>query len=304
MENTSKTLENLEESTKLKNVEQFETFDIAGFLKDKKLAVEKVLVDSHVKLEVRIVEDNTFYSESTDSNVNKDKIITVLLDDSIVNDINIVNIIGNEVKLKNVYNDHILVYEINCLQITTKDIEIATHKIEGFKQRDSFTKVDYRLMKMNHFKVFNAHKFLNSYEMKLLTVYPQNPTTARALILIENDLTNNTQPSNIGKTFSIKIELSNVRDIPLDFIMGNTSISSNNIKGKLTGMTVKNNQVLLTADMLQISKDMENIYIGKDVNNNVSKDVNNNVSKDVNNNVSKDVNNKSNLLFKNNRFNH
>ncbi|MFW3634579.1 hypothetical protein [Staphylococcus caprae] len=332
MANSLNSLENLEESTKLYDVEEFETFDIEGFLKDKRLAVEKVLVDSHVKLEVRIFKDNTFYSESSDSNVNKDKIITVILDDSIVNKVNIVNIIGNEVELKNVKYDDILIYGINCLQITTKDIDIKEHKFEGFRQRESFTKVDHRLMKMNHFKVFNAHKFLSSYEMKLLTVYPQNPTTARALVLITDDLSDSNNQSNVGKTFSIKINLSSVRDIPLDFLIGNTPISIDNVKGNLTGMTVKNNQVLLTADMLHISKDEKNIYVGinvnkdvnnnvnkdvnnnvnkdvnnnvnKDVNNNVNKDVNNNVNKDVNNNVNKDVNNKSNLLFKNNRFNH
>ncbi|WP_267239591.1 hypothetical protein, partial [Staphylococcus aureus] len=320
MTNILNSLENLEESTKLCDVEEFETFDIEGFLKDKRLAVEKVLVDSHVKLEVRIFKDNTFYSESSDSNVNKDKIITVILNDAIVNKVNIVNIIGNEVELKNVKYDDILIYGINCLQITTKDIDIKEHKFEGFRQRESFTKVDHRLMKMNHFKVFNAHKFLSSYEMKLLTVYPQNPTTARALILITDDLSDSNNQSNVGKTFSIKINLSSVRDIPLDFLIGNTPISIDNVKGNLSGMTVKNNQVLLTADMLQISKDGKNIYVGsnvnnnvnkdvnnnvnKDVNNNVNKDVNNNVNKDVNNNVNKDVNNKSNLLFKNNRFNH
>lgn len=274
------TLQNLEDSTKMNNVELFESFDIESFLSGKTLAVEKVVVDSHIKLELKIVKDQTLYNDESDLDVNKDKIITAILHKDIASSVNIVDIIGNEVDIKNINPDDARVYGINCLQITVKDIDIKNHKIEGFKQRKSFTKADYKLMKMNLFKTFNSNKFINSYRLKLLTIYPQNPTTARAIILITDDLTNvDNSLSNIGKTFSLKVELSNVRDIPLEFIIGNKDIDRDNILGSLSGMTVKNNQVLLTADRIQISDNGKNIVIGKDV----SSHINNTVSTNVNN---------------------
>lgn len=274
------TLQNLEDSTKMNNVELFESFDIESFLSGKTLAVEKVVVDSHIKLELKIVKDQTLYNDESDLDVNKDKIITAILHKDIASSVNIVDIIGNEVDIKNINPDDARVYGINCLQITVKDIDIKNHKIEGFKQRKSFTKADYKLMKMNLFKTFNSNKFINSYRLKLLTIYPQNPTTARAIILITDDLTNvDNSLSNVGKTFSLKVELSNVRDIPLEFIIGNKDIDRDNILGSLSGMTVKNNQVLLTADRIQISDNGKNIVIGKDV----SSHINNTVSTNVNN---------------------
>ncbi|HGO3175290.1 TPA: hypothetical protein ACK0X5_002670 [Staphylococcus aureus] len=277
-------LQNLEDSIKINNVELFESFDIESFLNGKILAVEKVVVDSHIKLELRIVKDRTLYNDETEEDANKNKIITAILHKDIANSVNIVDIIGNEVYINNINPDDALVYGINCLQVTVKDIEIRNHKIEGFKQRTSFTKADYRLMKMNLFKTFNSNKFISSYRLKLLTVYPQNPTTARALILITEDLTNvDSSLSNVGKTFSLKVELSNVRDIPLEFVIGNKDIDRNNILGNLSGMTVKNNQVLLTADKIQINDNGNNIIIGKGVSKDASNHINSNVSNNENN---------------------
>ncbi|MDG6617006.1 hypothetical protein QCE34_14035 [Staphylococcus aureus] len=277
-------LQNLEDSMKINNVELFESFDIESFLNGKILAVEKVVVDSHIKLELRIVKDRTLYNDETEEDANKNKIITVILHKDIANSVNIVDIIGNEVYINNINPDDALVYGINCLQVTVKDIEIRNHKIEGFEQRTSFTKADYRLMKMNLFKTFNSNKFISSYRLKLLTVYPQNPTTARALILITEDLTNiDSSLSNVGKTFSLKVELSNVRDIPLEFVIGNKDIDRNNILGNLSGMTVKNNQVLLTADKIQINDNGNNIIIGKGVSKDASNHINSKVSNNENN---------------------
>ncbi|HHP7503898.1 TPA: hypothetical protein ACSGGW_002769, partial [Staphylococcus aureus] len=256
-------LSTLEESTYFNNVELFESFDINAFLKGKRLAVEKIFIDSHIKLELKIIEDRTIYNDNYDNNVNQDKVITAILHQDIVNKLNIVDIIGNEVVINNVNCDDVIIYGINCLQLTVKDISIKKNKVEGFKQRNNITKVDYRLMKMNHFKTFNTQKFLYSYEMKLLTVYPQNPTTARAIILVTNDLTNG-DSTNVGKTFSIKVNLKNVREIPLEFLIGNKVITINDILGNLSGVTVKNNQVLLTADGIQITVNEEKLIVGTD----------------------------------------
>lgn len=256
-------LSTLEESTYFNNVELFESFDINAFLKGKRLAVEKIFIDSHIKLELKIIEDRTIYNDNYDNNVNQDKVITAILHQDIVNKLNIVDIIGNEVVINNVNSDDVIIYGINCLQLTVKDISIKKNKVEGFKQRNNITKVDYRLMKMNHFKTFNTQKFLYSYEMKLLTVYPQNPTTARAIILVTNDLTNG-DSTNVGKTFSIKVNLKNVREIPLEFLIGNKVITFNDILGNLSGVTVKNNQVLLTADGIQITVNEEKLIVGTD----------------------------------------
>ncbi|PCE48339.1 hypothetical protein [Staphylococcus pseudintermedius] len=277
MSNIPNNLTTLENSINLNNVELFESFDIQSFLNGKRLAVEKIFVDSHIKLELRIIEDNTIYSETDEIDevdANKDKVITTILHEDIANKINIVDIIGNEVIINNIHSDDVLVYGINCLQLTVKDIVIKDYKIEGFKQRNNITKVDYRLMKMNRFKTFNTQKFLSSYDMRLLTVYPQNPTTARAIILITNDLTNS-KLSNVGKTFSIKVNLAAVRDIPLEFLIGNKTITFNDISGNLTGMTVKNNQVLLTADNLQITVNGQKVILGIDTNNKISNNFHN-----------------------------
>ncbi|MFB3208898.1 hypothetical protein PF233_13355 [Staphylococcus pseudintermedius] len=277
MSNIPNNLTTLENSINLNNVELFESFDIKSFLNGKRLAVEKIFVDSHIKLELRIIEDNTIYSETDEIDevdANKDKVITTILHEDIANKINIVDIIGNEVIINNINSDDVLVYGINCLQLTVKDIVIKDYKIEGFKQRNNITKVDYRLMKMNRFKTFNTQKFLSSYDMRLLTVYPQNPTTARAIILITNDLTNS-ELSNVGKTFSIKVNLAAVRDIPLEFLIGNKTITFNDISGNLTGMTVKNNQVLLTADNIQITVNGQKVILGIDTNNKISNNFHN-----------------------------
>lgn len=277
MSNIPNNLTTLENSINLNNVELFESFDIKSFLNGKRLAVEKIFVDSHIKLELRIIEDNTIYSETDEIDevdANKDKVITTILHEDIANKINIVDIIGNEVIINNINPDDVLVYGINCLQLTVKDIVIKDYKIEGFKQRNNITKVDYRLMKMNRFKTFNTQKFLSSYDMRLLTVYPQNPTTARAIILITNDLINS-EFSNVGKTFSIKVNLAAVRDIPLEFLIGNKTITFNDISGNLTGMTVKNNQVLLTADNLQITVNGQKVILGIDTNNKISNNYHN-----------------------------
>ncbi|KIR10386.1 hypothetical protein TP70_02040 [Staphylococcus microti] len=278
---------NLEASIKLNNVELFETFDINAFLKDKRLVVEKVLVDSHIKLELRIIEDHTKYNENTDIDVNKNKVITAILHDDIVNKVNILDIIGNEVSLNHINSEDVLVYGINCLQVTVRDIDVKNQKVDNFKPKDKFTKAEYRLMKMNYFKIFDAQKFLSSYNMKLLTVYPQNPITARAIILITDDFTN-CALSNIGKTFDLKVPLTNVREIPLEFVRGNKDITIDNILGSLSGMTVKNNQVLLTADTLQLTENGQKIVVGKEtsskVNDKQHDNSNNITSNSLNNN--------------------
>ncbi|MZP64387.1 hypothetical protein GT368_14410, partial [Staphylococcus pseudintermedius] len=144
MSNIPNNLTTLENSINLNNVELFESFDIKSFLNGKRLAVEKIFVDSHIKLELRIIEDNTIYSETDEIDevdANKDKVITTILHEDIANKINIVDIIGNEVIINNINPDDVLVYGINCLQLTVKDIVIKDYKIEGFKQRNNITKV-------------------------------------------------------------------------------------------------------------------------------------------------------------------
>lgn len=283
--------QDLESSSKLNDIEKFETFDINSFLEHKRLAVEKVIVDSHIKLEARIVEDNTRYKDEDNANVNVDKVITFIIHENIANQINIVNIIGREIEVKELSNDDAFLYGINSLKVMVKNIDIKEDKIEGFKQRSKFTKADYRLVKMNQFKTFDYNKFLSSYDMDILTIYPQSPTTARVIIIITDDYNEDENISNVGKTFSIKIEMPKVRDIPLALLIDNKRFTIDNLYGHITGMIVKNNQVLLTADALIVESDNQTFTVGDTDPTSVNKDVSNNANIDTNNNISNYMNN-------------
>lgn len=288
----------LESSSNLNDIDKFEAFDINSFLDNKRLAVEKVIVDSHIKLEARIVEDNTHYKDEDNTNNNVGKIITFVIHEAIASKINIVNIIGREIEVKDLSKDDAHVYGINSLRVMVKNIEIKEDKVEGFKQRAKLTKVDYRLVKMNQFKTFDYNKFLTSYDMKILTIYPQSTTTARVIVIITDDLNEDESSSNKGKTFSIKIELPKVRDIPLELLFGNKPFTIDNLHGHLSGVIVKNNQVLLNAEKLSIEVDNQTFTVGgivhEDVNKKANKDVNNNISKDSNNNSNSFTNSSTN----------
>lgn len=290
----------LESSSNLNDIDKFEAFDINSFLDNKRLAVEKVIVDSHIKLEARIVEDNTHYKDEDNTNNNVGKIITFVIHEAIASKINIVNIIGREIEVKDLSNDDAHVYGINSLRVMVKNIEIKEDKIEGFKQRAKLTKVDYRLVKMNQFKTFDYNKFLTSYDMKILTIYPQSTTTARVIVIITDDLNEDESSSNKGKTFSIKIELPKVRDIPLELLFGNKPFTIDNLHGHLSGVIVKNNQVLLNAEKLSIEVDNQTFTVGGVVHEDVNKNVNNYVNKSSNNNTNSFANNNDNTDTSNN----
>ncbi|MGO1989365.1 hypothetical protein [Mammaliicoccus vitulinus] len=291
MTTVNRNYQDLESSSKLNDIEKFETFDINSFLEHKRLAVEKVIVDSHIKLEARIVEDNTRYKDEDNANVNVDKVITFIIHENIADQINIVNIIGREIEVKELSNDDAFLYGINSLKVMVKNINIKEDKIEGFKQRSKFTKADYRLVKMNQFKTFDYNKFLSSYDMDILTIYPQSPTTARVIIIITDDYNEDENTSNVGKTFSIKIEMPKVRDIPLALLTDNKRFTIENLYGHITGMIVKNNQVLLTADALIVESDNQTFTVGDTDPTNVNKDVSNNANVDTNTNISNYMNN-------------
>lgn len=286
----------LESSSNLNDIDKFEAFDINSFLDNKRLAVEKVIVDSHIKLEARIVEDNTHYKDEDNTNNNVGKIITFVIHEAIASKINIVNIIGREIEVKDLSKDDAHVYGINSLRVMVKNIEIKEDKVEGFKQRAKLTKVDYRLVKMNQFKTFDYNKFLTSYDMKILTIYPQSTTTARVIVIITDDLNEDESSSNKGKTFSIKIELPKVRDIPLELLFGNKPFTIDNLHGHLSGVIVKNNQVLLNAEKLSIDVDNQTFTVGGVVHEDVNKEVN----KDISNNTNINTNNSTNTETSNN----
>lgn len=290
----------LESSSNLNDIDKFEAFDINSFLDNKRLAVEKVIVDSHIKLEARIVEDNTHYKDEDNTNNNVGKIITFVIHEAIASKINIVNIIGREIEVKDLSNDDAHVYGINSLRVMVKNIEIKEDKIEGFKQRAKLTKVDYRLVKMNQFKTFDYNKFLTSYDMKILTIYPQSTTTARVIVIITDDLNEDESSSNKGKTFSIKIELPKVRDIPLELLFGNKPFTIDNLHGHLSGVIVKNNQVLLNAEKLSIDVDNQTFTVGGVVHEDVNKSVNKDVNKSLNNNSNIFTNSDNNTSTSNN----
>lgn len=290
----------LESSSNLNDIDKFEAFDINSFLDNKRLAVEKVIVDSHIKLEARIVEDNTHYKDEDNTNNNVGKIITFVIHEAIASKINIVNIIGREIEVKDLSNDDAHVYGINSLRVMVKNIEIKEDKIEGFKQRAKLTKVDYRLVKMNQFKTFDYNKFLTSYDMKILTIYPQSTTTARVIVIITDDLNEDESSSNKGKTFSIKIELPKVRDIPLELLFGNKPFTIDNLHGHLSGVIVKNNQVLLNAEKLSIEVDNQTFTVGGVVHEDVNKSVNKDVNKSLNNNSNIFTNSDNNTSTSNN----
>lgn len=288
----------LESSSNLNDIDKFEAFDINSFLDNKRLAVEKVIVDSHIKLEARIVEDNTHYKDEDNTNSNVGKIITFVIHEAIASKINIVNIIGREIEVKDLSNDDAHVYGINSLRVMVKNIEIKEDKVEGFKQRAKLTKVDYRLVKMNQFKTFDYNKFLTSYDMKILTIYPQSTTTARVIVIITDDLNEDESSSNKGKTFSIKIELPKVRDIPLELLFGNKPFTIDNLHGHLSGVIVKNNQVLLNAEKLSIDVDNQTFTVGgvvhEDVNKDINKNTNNITNTDTSNTSSNNINSNTN----------
>ncbi|EZV57640.1 hypothetical protein V074_02595 [Staphylococcus aureus 2010-60-1240-1] len=318
----------LESSSKLIDINRFETIDINSFISGKSLVIEKVEVDEHIKFDVRITSDNTLYKEEKDKEANLNKVLTLQVDDSVANDINIVNIIGCEIILKNLSNEDATIYGNNALKVKIKDFTISPEKIEGFKQKNNLTVADHRLSKINQYKTFDAYKFLKLHQMKILTIYAQSPTTARIIAIITDDKKRELE-SNKGKTFSIKIEMPKVRDIPLELLIGNKPFSLENVKGTITGMIVKNNQVLLSADAFEY-KDGNEIYsigslnesnpINKDANKNLSnssskdintisnnsssKELNRNTNNDVNNNVSNYSNNDVNKITNNNINNH
>src|SRR5699024_8381363 len=235
METLNLNNENLESSFALNNISSFESFVISKFLEDKILAVEKVQVDTHIKLEIRIVEDNTVYADNDKNLSNTNKIITFIIDDSIAEYINIVNIIGKQVVVGNLSNAEPYIYGVNSLKVVVDDIDILDNKIPDFNQRTKLNKTDYKivknknnkiieikqiiklnktdykLIKTNGFKSFDHNKFLSTYKMNILTIYPQSPKVARAIIII-TDTHDDTDESrtNIGKTFSIKLEMDEV----------------------------------------------------------------------------------------------
>ncbi|MBZ5280600.1 hypothetical protein [Staphylococcus aureus] len=306
----------LESSSKLIDINRFETIDINSFISGKSLVIEKVEVDEHIKFDVRITSDNTLYKEEKDKEANLNKVLTLQVDDSVANDINIVNIIGCEIILKNLSNEDATIYGNNALKVKIKDFTISPEKIEGFKQKNNLTVADHRLSKINQYKTFDAYKFLKLHQMKILTIYAQSPTTARIIAIITDDKKRELE-SNKGKTFSIKIEMPKVRDIPLELLIGNKPFSLENVKGTITGMIVKNNQVLLSADAFEYKDGNENYSIGslnesnpinKDANKNLSnsssKELNRTTNNDVNNIVSNHSNNDVNKITNNNINNH
>src|SRR5699024_11163961 len=263
METLNLNNENLESSFALNNISRFESFDISKFLEDKILAVEKVQVDTHIKLEIRIVEDNTVYADNDKNLSNTNKIITFIIDDSIAEYINIVNIIGKQVVVGNLSNAEPYIYGVNSLKLVVDDIDILDNKIPDFNQRTKLNKTDYKLVKTNGFKSFDHNKFLSTYKMNILTIYPQSPKVARAIIII-TDTHDDTDESrtNIGKTFSIKLEMDEVRDIPLDLLIGNKPFDQSNLVGHISGTVVKNNHVLLMSDALKLHVDDKIITVG------------------------------------------
>lgn len=256
--------EYLEKSLALNHIENFERFDAKRFLEDKILAVEKVLVDQHIKLEIRIVEDNTVYEDNDKQLSNKDKLITFVIDDSIAEYINIVNIIGKQVTVGNLENAKATIYGVNALNVVIDDIDILDTVIPNFNPRAKLNKTDYRLVKTNSFKSFDIEKFLTTYEMQLLTLYPQAPKVARAIILLTDvHQDSETYRHNIGKTISLKVELEDVRAIPLELVTGRLPFGRANIIGDFTATVVKNNHVLVMADQLQFHADDHTLTVGR-----------------------------------------
>lgn len=264
----------LDETLSLNNIEKFQDFDTELFLKDKILAIEKVIVDTHIKILVRIIEDNTIYEYNPKSLNNTDKIITLIIDENIAEYINIVNVIGKKVEVKEISNNSSNITDINSLSVKVNDIDIKDESIENFRQKNKINKNDYKLVKTTQFKKFNYNNFLNHYKMNILTIYPQSPKVARIIILItDSHYQESESESNIGKTFSIKIEMDKKRNIPLHLLIGNKEFKKENLIGKVSGTIVKNNQVLLFAETLKINHD-NNTYI---INNNkvdINKDIN------------------------------
>ncbi|MBO0377110.1 hypothetical protein [Staphylococcus warneri] len=305
MAQANKDFPNLESSSKLKGVGRFETFDINSFMKGKTFAIERVLVDEHINLDVRIMEDNTDYKDSTDKGVNKDKIIKLVIHESIADQVNIVNIIGRGIEFDDVENEDAFIYGVNSLQVTVKNLIIKPDVVEGFEQRNNVTKVDRRLSKISEFKTFDYDKFLNAHEVEILTIYPQTPNTARLIGIITKDKqAEDESKSNVGKTFSVKIEMPKVRDIPVELLIGNKPFTRDNLKGQLYGMVIKNNQVLLIADAFELEVNGQKHIIGtldgskqsnNDGNNNVSSNGNTDSNNNSNNVVSNDVSNNGNI---------
>ncbi|MHD0398770.1 hypothetical protein ACY2DA_13185 [Staphylococcus simulans] len=251
---------NLEDSSKLNGVDNFEVFDSYSFFKDKLLVIEKVIVDSHIKLQVRIVEDNTNY-DNDDKNVNAGKVVSLLVSDKLTNRLNIVGIVGNKVTLPDNKFSKAKIGNDNSLEVEIDDINI-NEKPQGFEQSQNITKAEYKLTKLSQFKSFDVKRFLNSYEMEILTVYPQLPTIARCVVVITADNTNDHEISNVGKVFSIKVELEKNRDIPLELIAGRHQLKERNLQGEISGVIVKHNQVLLNADNLNIDVNGTNYSLG------------------------------------------
>lgn len=255
----------LENTFSLNNIDRFQDFDTELFIKDKTLAIEKVIVDTHIKLLVRIIKDNTIYKDNPKNLNNTDKIITLIIDENIADYINIVNVIGKKVEVKEITNNSSYIYDINSLSVKVSDIDIKDESIEDFKQKTKINKNDYRLVKTTQFKKFNYNKFLNHYKMNILTVYPQSPKIARLIILItDSNYEESDSESNIGKTFSVRIDMNKKRNIPVHLLIGNKEFTKENLKGDVNGTIVKNNQLLMVANTLEINHN-NNVYtIGND----------------------------------------
>lgn len=291
----NKNYSDLESSSKLRGLCRFETFDINSFICDKHLVIEKVEVDEHINFEVRIYSDETVYNDDKDYGANKDKIITLQVDSSMSNDVNIVNIIGHTIVLKDLHNSDAVIYGNNALKVNIKRFAISPDKLSEYIPTNNLTVADYKLSKLNQYKAFDSEKFLSEHQMKILTIYAQSPTTARIIAIITDDGIEDETETNVGKTFSIRIEMNKVRDIPLELLIGNKSFHKENLKGNINGIIVKKNQVLLDADAFKIVENEKEYTIGnKDTLNNTNSYINNNMNKDMNKDVSSITNSSTN----------
>ncbi|PTK88518.1 hypothetical protein [Staphylococcus gallinarum] len=78
--------------------------------------------------------------------------------------------------------------------------------------------------------------------MNILTVYPQSPKIARLIILITDSKYEESETeSNIGKTFSVRIDMDKKRNIPVHLLIGNKEFTKENLKGDVNGTIVKDN---------------------------------------------------------------
>lgn len=92
------------------------------------------------------------------------------------------------------------------------------------------------------------------------------PKVARAVILITDSIDDlDESKSNVGKTFSIKLVMDVVRDIPLELLIGNKSFDKSNLSGNISGTIVKNKHVLLMADTLKLNTDDQTLTVDQNL---------------------------------------